>query len=56
MKFSQLILNITREIFPFKNHAENEAGRLVPDFVLLFNKASYEVKTRGLQLCFNMFR
>ena len=56
MKFSQLILNITREIFPFKNHAEHEAGRLVPDFVLLFNKASYEVKTSGLQLCFNMFR
>ena len=56
MKFSQLILNITREIFPFKNHAENEAGTLVLDFVLHFNKASYEVKASGLRLCFNMFR
>ena len=25
-------------MFPFKNHAENEAGRLVPDLFLFFKK------------------
>ena len=30
MKFGQLI-DITKEIFSFKNYAENEAGRLVLD-------------------------
>ena len=39
MKFGQLI-NITREIFSFKNHAENEAVRLVPDLAL-FSKKRY---------------
>ena len=33
MKFGQ---NIRREIFSFKNYAENEAGKLVPDRFLLF--------------------
>ena len=33
--------NITREIFFFKNHAENEAGRLVPDFFFFFLKKSF---------------
>ena len=42
---------MTTEIFFFKNHAENEAGRLVPD---LFLYDLYEVKASGLQLCFNM--
>ena len=32
MKFGQL----TRETFFFKIHAENEAGRLVPDLLLIF--------------------
>ena len=40
MKFGQLI-NITREIFFFKNHAENEEGKLVPDQFLFFTKALY---------------
>ena len=35
---------IQQEIIFFKNHAENEAGRLVPD---LFIKALYEVKASG---------
>ena len=35
MKFSQLI-DITRETFSFKNHAEKEPGRLVPDLFLFF--------------------
>ena len=52
MKFSQLI-NITREIFFFKNHAGNEAGILVPDHFLIFKKALYEVCS-GLQLRFNI--
>ena len=46
---------MTREILFFKNHAENEAGRLVPD-LLLFKRALYEVKACGLHLCFNIFR
>ena len=33
MKFDQLI---ARETFFFKNYAENETGRLVPDLFLLF--------------------
>ena len=51
MKFSQLI-----EIFSFKNHAENEAERIVPDF-FLFSKTLYEVKASGLQqYSFNILR
>ena len=46
-KFSQIILF-------FKNHAENEAGRLVPDFFLFFKKAVYKVKANGLQLGFDI--
>ena len=37
MKFGQL----RREIFFFKNHTENEAGRLVPDFFLFLRKVLY---------------
>ena len=48
---------MTREIFVFKSHAENEAGRLVPDlFFFLKENALYEVKLSGLQLLrFNIF-
>ena len=38
-----------------KNHAENEIGRLVPDFFFFFKKALYEVKVSGPQINFNMF-
>ena len=38
-----------------KNHAENEAGRLVPDLFLFFKKALYKVKAIVLQLDFNIF-
>ena len=31
--------DMTTEIFFFKNHAENEARRLVPDLFLFFKKA-----------------
>ena len=54
MRFGQLIeSNIG--IFFFKNHAENEAGRLVPDLFFL-TKAFHEVNASGLQLIFNIFR
>ena len=33
------------EIFFFKNHAENEAGRLVPDLFFFKKKAVYKVKS-----------
>ena len=35
---------------------KNEAGRLVPDLFLFFEKTLYEVKAGGLQLSFDMFR
>ena len=34
--------------FSFKNYAENEGGKLVPDFVLFSKKALYEIKAIGL--------
>ena len=43
-------------MFFFKNHAENEAGILVPDLFLLLKKALREVKASGLQLSFNIYR
>ena len=43
-------------MFFFKNHTENEAGRLVLDLFLLFQKALYEVKRIGLQISSNKFR
>ena len=42
-------------MFFFKNCPEIEAGRLVPDLFLFFEKASYEVKVSGLQLIFDIF-
>ena len=51
MKFGQMMM-----ILFFKSHAENEAGRLVPDLFLFFKKALYEVEGSGLQLNFNIFR
>ena len=47
---------MARKTFFFKNYAENEAGRLVPDLFLFFKYAYYEVKASGLQLSFNVFR
>ena len=42
-KFGQFIEYIMRIIF-FKNHTENEAGRLVPDIFLYFKKDLCEIK------------
>ena len=47
---------MTKEIFFLKNHAENEAGRLVPDLFLFFKMALYKPKTNDLQLGFTVFR
>ena len=42
-------------MFYFKNHAENEAGRLVPDLFLFSKKALFEVNASNMQLIFNHF-
>ena len=34
-------------MFFFKNHAENEAGTLVPYLFLFFKKALYELQASG---------
>ena len=53
-KFGQFIeYNVTK--FFFKNYAENEVGRLVPDIFLLFQKTLYKLKASGQQLSFNIF-
>ena len=54
MKFGKVIEYNKRNIF-FKNHGENEAGRLVPDLFLPFKKALYEKKASVLQFVFNIF-
>ena len=54
MKFGQVII-IAWEIFFFKNDAESEVERLVPDFSLLFKKAFYQVKASAQRLSFNIF-
>ena len=54
MKFSQLI-ECKNKIFFLKNHAEDEAGRLVLDLLLLCKIALLEIKVSGLQLSFNLF-
>ena len=51
-KFGQL----TRDIFFFKNYAENEIGGLVPDRFLFLKKALLKVKATDLQLGFIIFR
>ena len=44
------------KIFFFKNHAENETERLVPDLFLFFKKALYEAIVNVLQLSLNIYR
>ena len=38
------------EIFFFKNHAENEAGRPIPYLFFFFKKALHEIKASGPRL------
>ena len=54
MKFGQVIEHNKRILK--KNYSENEAGRLIPDLFLLFQKALYEVNASGLQLSFNILQ
>ena len=54
MKFDQVIEYNKRNFF-FKNHAEIEAGRQIPDLFLFFKKALYEVMASGLELSLNIF-
>ena len=54
MKFGQLVVCNRRHILS-KNHEENEAGRLVLDLFLFFQKALHKVKASGLQLSFLTF-
>ena len=42
-------------MFFLKSHAENEAGRVVPDLLLFFEKALYKAKTSSKHLSFNVF-
>ena len=53
MKFGQLMEIDKKNIF-LKNHAKNEAGRLVPDLFLFLKKALYEVNASVPQLSFNI--
>ena len=55
LKFGQVI-ECKKINFFFKNHVENEAGRLVPNLFLFFKKPLFEVKVNGLQPSFNIFR
>ena len=56
MKFGLLIEYNKRNVFLQKSCTKNEAGRLVPNHILFFKKALYEVKaTCNLQFSFNIF-
>ena len=48
MKFGQLIYYNQRN-YIIKKHAQNKAGKLVPDLFFFFEKALYEVKASVLQ-------
>ena len=54
MKFGQIIEYNKINIF-LKNHAENEAERLVPDLSLSVIKDLFDVKASDLQSSFNIF-
>ena len=56
MKFSPLIEYIRKKTFLFKTHAENEAWILVPDRILFFKRALFEIRASKLQLSFIIFR
>ena len=54
MRFGQLIESKERNIF-FRNHAENEAEKLVPDLLLFFEKALYRIKENAKTLVLMYF-
>ena len=55
MKFGLVIEN-NKTNFLYKNYAEKEPEKLVPDLFLSFKKTLYEVKANGLQLSFDIFQ
>ena len=54
MKFGQLI-EYPKSIFFFKNYEENEADKPVPDSLLFFKRALYQIKASDLQVDFTVF-
>ena len=54
MKFGQLVKYSIRNIFFFKNNAENEVGRLVPDLFLFFKQTLYKLKANDKHFSFNV--
>ena len=55
IKFAQLIEYNERDILFFKNHTENDAGRLDTDLFLFFKKVLYKVKASGQHFSLNTF-
>ena len=55
MKFDHLTDHNMRNIFFFKNHAQNEVERLVLDPFLCFKKAVYKVNANGQNIKFKTF-
>ena len=50
-----LAMKIGHLIIFFRNHAENETGRLFQNLFLFYKKDLYRVKACGLDLNFNIF-
>ena len=55
MKFAQIVEYNERDILFFKNHAENDAGRLYTDLFLFLKTVLYKVKANGQHFSFNTF-
>ena len=55
MTFGQVIEENKINVF-LQIHAGNKPGKLVPELILSFKKALYEVKASGIELSFNIFR
>ena len=56
MVATRILPNISKskEMFSFKNHAENETKRLVTDLFLFFEKALHKVKASGQHLRYHI--
>ena len=54
MKLGQIV-EFNVRIFFFKNHTENEAGRLFRDLFLFFKEVLFKVKASVQHLRFNIF-
>ena len=50
------VIEYKKKIIALQNHEENDAGSLVPDLFLFFNRPFYEVNADDLQLSFNGFQ